>query len=79
LDGLKASTPVPPTTILWSVLDGTAVAVGAAADADEAGGVAPLVAAAWNAAKLLPGLIAKTMPDWQCVDWRQYAQIGVVF
>jgi hypothetical protein len=79
LDGLKAITPVPPTTILWSVLDGTAVAVGAAADADDAEGAAPVVAAAWKAAKLLPGLIAKTMPDWQCVDWRQYAQIGVVF
>jgi len=63
LGGLKAITPVPPTMILWSVLDGTAVAVGAAADVDEAEGAAPLVAAAWKAARLLPGLMAKTMPD----------------
>ena len=63
LGGLKAITPVPPTMILWSVLDGTAVDVGAAADVDAAEGVAPLVAADWKAAKLLPGLIAKTMPD----------------
>lgn len=36
------------------------------------------VAAAWNAAKLLPGLIAKTMPCWQWVACLQYAQTGLV-
>lgn len=80
MDGLKAITPVPPTIIMWSVLDGTGVAVGAGADVDEAEAAVPLVAAAWKAAKSLPGLIAKTMPaDRQWVAWRQYAQIGVVF
>lgn len=79
LDGLKAITPVPPTIIVWSVLEGTEVAVGVAADVDEAEAAVPLVAAAWKAANSLPGLMAKTMPDWQWFAWRQYAQIGVVF
>lgn len=40
--------------------------------------LAPPVAAAWNAAKLLPGLIAKTIPCWQWVACWQYAQTGLV-
>jgi len=41
-------------------------AVPVAAGADVADPVVLLpVAAAWNAAKLLPGLIANTMPCWQ--------------
>jgi len=70
LGGLKAMTPVPPTITRWSVLDGTVVAEGdgAAADEAETEGEALPVAAALKAAKLLPGLTAKTMPDWQCVD-----------
>jgi len=85
--GLKARTPVPPTTILWSRLEGTElvdvgavddVAVGGAeAEAEAEAGVLP-VAAAWKAANLSPGLIAKTMPALQWVPCRQYAQIGVV-
>lgn len=81
MGGLKARTPVPPTVIRWSVLDGTVVAVGAAAGVveTEPEGEAPPVAAALKAASLSPGLTAKTMPDWlQCVAWRQYAQMGVV-
>jgi hypothetical protein len=67
LDGLKIRL-VPPTITLWSLLDGTPENVGTGAVADEAEGeeegVAP-VAAAWNAAKSLPGLTAKTIPDLQ--------------
>ena len=72
--GLKAKTPVPPTTTLWSRLEGTElVDVGAAAvvtvaeaeaEAEADAGVLP-VAAAWKAANLSPGLIAKTMPALQ--------------
>lgn len=36
------------------------------------------MAAAWNAANLPPGLMAKTMPFWQWPVWRQYAQTGLV-
>jgi len=68
LGGLKAMTPVPPTIIRWSALDGTVVVGTAAADETETEGEALPVAAALKAAKLLPGLTAKTMPDWQCVD-----------
>jgi len=72
LGGLKASTPVPPTITLWSLLVGTDDDVGAADEVDETDeGVAPPVAAAWKAANLSPGLTAKTMPDLQWVDWRQ--------
>jgi hypothetical protein len=36
------------------------------------------IAAAWNAANLVPGLMAKTMPCWQWPVWRQYTQTGLV-
>jgi hypothetical protein len=36
------------------------------------------MAAAWNAANLAPGLMAKTMPFWQWPVWRQYTQTGLV-
>ena len=36
------------------------------------------MAAAWNAANLSPGLMAKTMPFWQWPVWRQYTQTGFV-
>jgi hypothetical protein len=35
------------------------------------------IAAAWKAANLSPGLIAKTMPFWQWPVWRQYTQTGL--
>jgi hypothetical protein len=34
------------------------------------------MAAAWKAANLSPGLIAKTMPFWQWPVWRQYTHTG---
>lgn len=40
--------------------------------------LAPPVAPAWNAGKLLPGLIAKTIPCWQWLACLQYAQTGLV-
>lgn len=82
LGGLNASTPVPPTMILWSWLVGTVVEVDVA-EVDVAVALAeleavPPVAAAWKAARLSPGLIAKTMPCRQWFPCRQYAQIAVV-
>jgi hypothetical protein len=79
---------VPPTMTLWSldveegvvedaVVEG--VALDAAGDAEEEEFVVVFpMAAAWNAANLLPGLMAKTMPIWQWPVWRQYAQTGLV-
>jgi len=59
-----------------------AVAVGdaldAAGDALEEEFVVFPMAAAWNAASLSPGLMAKTMPFWQWPVWRQYTQTGLV-
>jgi len=81
LGGLKVRL-VPPTITLWSELGGTedAVGVGAVVDEVEEEGVPPVpVAAAWKAANLSPALMAKTMPDLQCVLCRQYAQMGVAF
>jgi hypothetical protein len=56
------------------------VALDAAGDAEEEEFVVVVfpIAAAWNAANLSPGLMAKTMPFWQCPVWRQYTQIGLV-
>jgi hypothetical protein len=34
----------------------------------------PPMAFALNAWNFLPGLMANTIPCWQCVDWRQNAQ-----
>jgi hypothetical protein len=53
-----------------------AVAVVAAADEVEEPEI-PL-AAFWKASNWLPGLIAKTMPCWQCPDCRQNTQTGFV-
>ena len=60
-----------------------AVVVGAALDAagdavEEEFAVVFPMAAAWNAANLSPGLMAKTMPFWQWPVWRQYTQTGFV-
>lgn len=67
LGGLKARTPVPPTIILWSLLDGTPddVGTGAGPDVDETEGGE--VAADWKAAncEALAGFRAKTMPELQ--------------
>ena len=57
-----------------AALDAVEDAVG---DAVELAVVFP-IAAAWNAANWLPGLIAKTMPSWQWPVWRQYTQTGLV-
>jgi len=78
--GVKARTFAPPTIILWS--DGRFDDVGAGTDvvADETvgGEEEPEAAAlARNVAKSAPGLTAKTIPDLQCVPWRQNAQMGV--
>ena len=53
------------------------MAVGDAAEEEFAVVVFPM-AAAWNAANLSPGLMAKTMPSWQWPVWRQYTQTGLV-
>lgn len=68
----------PPTTTWWLVEpvdEGAAeLAVEETAAVEDAAAVVELavalpaltpVAAVWNAAKLLPGLIAKTIPCWQ--------------
>ncbi len=47
-----------------------AVLVGVALDEEFVVVVFPM-AAAWNAANLFPGLMAKTMPFWQWPVWRQ--------
>jgi hypothetical protein len=47
---------------------------GATEDAETAAVLA--MAAAWKAANLSPGLMAKTMPCWQWLAWRQNIQIG---
>lgn len=83
LDGVKVKIPGPPTIILWSLLDGVEVpGVGAGVDVDktEVGReeVAPPVAAAWKAARSLPGLTEKIIPALQWVPWRQYAHRGPV-
>jgi len=54
-----------------------AVLVGVALDEEFVVVVFPM-AAAWNAANLFPGLMAKTMPFWQWPVWRQYTQTGLV-
>lgn len=55
------------------------VALDAAGDAVEEEFVVVFpMAAAWNAANLSPGLMAKTMPFWQWPVWRQYTQTGLV-
>jgi len=79
---------VPPTMTLWSwdvedegVEDAVevGVALDTAGDVEEEFGwtVVFPIAAAWNAANLLPGLMAKTMPFWQWPVWRQYTQTGL--
>ena len=85
-EGSKISRPGPPTVTTW-LLEMADVAVGDAAVV--AGAVAVVatalvvvaaipLAAFWKASNWLPGLMAKTIPCWQCPDCRQYTQTGVV-
>jgi len=83
--GVKKSFPVPPTTTWWLLLRPGADDV---EEAEGYAGYAPLAevaaapppeafALAWKVARSLPGLTAKTMPDWQCVLCLQYTQTGL--
>jgi hypothetical protein len=77
--GVKKSFPVPPTTTWWLLLRGGVdeeEAEGYAGEAAELAEGAPgaALALAWYVARSLPGLTAKTMPDWQCVLCLQNTQ-----
>jgi len=79
--GVKKSFPVPPTTTWWLLLRGGVdeeEAEGYAGEAAELAEGAPgaALALAWYVARSLPGLTAKTMPDWQCVLCLQNTQTG---
>lgn len=84
--GVKRSFPGPPTTTWWLLLRGGVVVVeedeaeGYAAEAAELAdaGAGAAFALAVYVARSLPGLMAKTMPDWQCVACLQYTQTGSV-
>ena len=88
-EGSKISLPGPPTVTTW-LLDMPDVVVGDAAAVVVVAGAVAVVATAlvvvaaiplaafWKASNWLPGLMAKTIPCWQCPDCRQYTQTGVV-
>jgi hypothetical protein len=82
-EGSKISLPGPPTVTTW-LLEMADVVVGDAAGAVAVVAAALVVVAAiplaafWKASNWVPGLMAKTIPCWQCPDCRQYTQTGLV-
>ena len=71
---LTVTVAVTVTTLAGSV----AVVVPAAFEAEVVVALPVAIAFDWKVSKLLPGLMAKTMPCWQWPVWRQYTQTGLV-
>ena len=80
-DGAEVVVEAAPVVVAYVVVSvaplTVTVAVTVMTLAEEAEAL-PAVAADLNASNLSPGLIAKTIPCWQWLAWRQYTQTGLV-